>query len=537
MFRLEPSELSAEPYREIIRGQVDRKAWELLGYNSGNELELTGTGLSFLEAVRRYGSPLEVRDTTIVERRCREWRKLGHEVAEKVGYDPEKLEYVYATKARERAEVVMAAYKSGFGLETSGSQNLEDIKWLAQQGLIRLKGLRLIHNGFKPEPHTESEALEDDWHYRQGRIDLEESSHQVEATADVPYAEYINLIRALGADSIVVLDSDELNEFAQPGEVPQMQVGLRLKWGKFTDDAKVPTYTNRFGMTWEEAVQTAETLAGISHLELTMLHTMVSAAEDIPVEEFVDSLLFAADKYFWLKQRYAQMRYLNIGGGVPPLSERYDHRRFLEQLMGGIKAKAESLGLEPPTLVFENGSLVAADCSYHVFEIRQWKSNSVDENGNRVIWAILNGSIMVTLPDTIVLGKEFDFLAANNANLPAVQALLGGATCDGDDHYPRDLHKRVLAPYSRAGQFIVACRIGAYQKQISGERGGHHSAQKEPAELVLAEGGDGRIKTRLIPRQTREDIRAIYGYDERMLPLLEELKTRDVFRNEMRNRY
>ncbi len=527
MFRLESSELSAEPYREIIRCEVNHKTWDLVGYNSGNELELTGTGLSFLEAVRRYGSPLEVRDTTIIERRCREWRELGREAAKRVGYDPEKLEYAYATKARERAEVVMAAYKAGYGLETSGSQNLEDIKWLAQQGLIHLKGLRLIHNGFKPEPHTESEALDDDWHYRQGRIDFVEVPHEVEATADVPYAEYINLIRALGADSIVVLDSGELNEFAQPGEVPQMQVGLRLKWGKFTRDAEAATYTNRFGMIWEEAVQTAETLTRISHLELTMLHTMVSAAEDIPVDKFVDSLMLAADKYFWLKQKYPQMQYLNIGGGVPPLSEDYDHRRFLERLLGGVKSKAESLGLEPPTLVFENGSLVAADCGYHIFEVRQWKSNSVDERGNRVIWAILNGSIMVTLPDTIVLGKEFDFLAANNANLPAVRALLGGATCDGDDHYPRDLTKRVSLPYSRAGQFVVACRIGAYQKQISGERGGHHSAQKEPAELVLAKGADGRIKTRLIPRQTREDIRAIYGYDERMLPLLQELRPRD----------
>ncbi len=525
MFKPQPSELSNEPYCDLIHRQAGRKTWDLVGYNSANELELNGTGLSFLEAVRRYGSPLEVRDTTIVERRCREWRKLGREAAEKVGYDPEQLEYVYATKARERAEVVMAAYKSGFGLETSGSQNLEDIKWLAQQGLIKLKGLRIIHNGFKPEPHMESEALDDDWRgYRRGRIDFVESPHEVETTADVPYAEYINLIRALGAESIVVLDSGELNEFAQP-EVPPMQVGIRLKWGKFTQDSQVPLYINRFGMSWEEAVQTAETLAGVEHLELSMLHTMVSAAEDIPIDQFVESLMLAADKYFWLKQKYPSMRYLNIGGGVPPLSEEYDHRRFLEQLLGGIKSKAQALDLDPPTVVFENGSLVAADCSYHVFEIRQWKSNSVDTGGNRVIWAILNGSIMVTLPDTIVLGKEFDFLAANNANLPAVHALLGGATCDGDDHYPRDFNKRVLLPYSRAGQFVVACRLGAYQKQISGERGGHHSAQKEPAELVLAEGRDGRIKTHLIPRQTREDIRTIYGYNARLLPLLQEFKT------------
>jgi arginine decarboxylase len=524
MFKPEPNELSADPYLQVVRREADHKLWDLLGFNSGNELELNGTGLSFIEAVRRYGSPLEVRDTTIVERRCQEWRKLGREAAERVGYDPEKLEYAYATKARERAEVVMAAYRSGFALETSGSQNLEDIKWLAQKGLINLKGLRLIHNGFKPEPHTESEALEDDWHYRRGRIDFAEVEHQVEATADVPYADYINLLRALGADSIVVLDSGELNEFAQP-EVPAMQVGIRLKWGKFSTDTEAVTYSNRFGMTWEEAERTAETLAGIEHLELTMLHTMVSAAEEMPIDKFVDSLMLAADKYFCLKQKYPQMRYLNIGGGVPPLSEDYDHRLFLDRLLGGVKSKADSLGLEPPTLVFENGSLVAADSSYHVFEIRQWKSNSVDVSGNRVLWAILNGSIMVTLPDTIVLGKQFDFLAANNANLPAVRALLGGATCDGDDHYPRDMSKRVLLPYSRAGQFVVACKIGAYQKQISGERGGHHSAQKEPAELVLAEASDGRIKTRLIPRQTRDDIRKIYGYNEQMLPLLQDLKT------------
>ncbi|MGE5139684.1 MAG: hypothetical protein ACM3JD_09495 [Rudaea sp.] len=523
MFKPSPSELSSEPYLQMIRREVNPKAWDLVGFNGRNELELNGTGLSFLEAVQRYGSPLEVRDTTIVERRCREWKRLGREAAKRTGYDPKKLEYAYASKARERAEVVMAAYKSGFALETSGSQNLEDIKWLAQQGLIKLKGLKLIHNGFKPEPHTEWEAWDDDYPFKPGRIDFVEAPHEVAASADVPYADYINLVRSIGADSIVVLDSGELNEFAQPGEVPDMQVGIRLKWGKFTSEGEIPNYINRFGMEWEEALSTAETLQRIPHLRLTMLHTMVSAAEDIPIERFVDSLLLAADKYFLLKQKYPSIKYLNIGGGVPPLSEGYDHSKFLDCLLAGVKGKAEAAGLEPPVILFENGSLVAADCSYHVFQIRQWKSNSVDAEGRRVIWAILNGSIMVTLPDTIVLGKSFDFIAANNASSPALHVLLGGATCDGDDHYPRDFSKRVAIPFSQGGQFIVACRIGAYQKQISGERGGHHSAQKEPAELVLAAGDDGRIKTRLIPRQTREDIRSIYGYDESNLDILRTL--------------
>ncbi|MBI5878280.1 MAG: hypothetical protein HZB53_11575 [Chloroflexi bacterium] len=525
MFSPDAAELSAEPYLKLARRAAHPRLWELVGYNARNELELNGAGLSFIEAVQRYGSPLEVRDTTIVERRCREWQKMGREAAWAADYDPDKLAYAYATKARERAEVVMAAYRSGYAIETSGSQNLEDIKWLAQHGLIKLKGLRLIHNGFKPEPHTESEALDlDRIAPRKSRIDFVDAPHKVEATADVPYADYINLLRSLGADSVTVLDSGELNMFAQVGEVPSMEVGIRLKWGKFATDAEAAIYTNRFGMTWPEAERTAETIQHIGHLKLTMLHTMVSAAEDIPVEKFTASLMLAADKYFQLKQRYPSMRYLNIGGGVPPLADNYDHRAFLEALLSGVKAKAETLALEPPTIVFENGSLVAADASYHVFEVRQWKSNSVDASGQRVNWAILNGSIMVTLPDTIVLGKAFDFLAANNAGNPALPVLLGGTTCDGDDHYPRDFSKRVWLPYAQTGQFVVACRLGAYQKQISGERGGHHSAQKEPAELVLAEGADGRIKTRLIPRQTREDIRDIYGYSESMLPLLEHLK-------------
>ena len=91
-----------------------------------------------------------------------------------------------------------------------------------------------------------------------------------------------------------------------------------------------------------------------------MLHTMVSAAEDIPVEKFVASLLLSAEKYFLLKQKHPQMKYLNIGGGVPPLSENYDHRGFLEKMLTAIKARAEALQLDPPTIVFENGSLVAA---------------------------------------------------------------------------------------------------------------------------------------------------------------------------------
>src|SRR5205823_4009241 len=87
MFKPQPSELSTEPYLKIVRHQSNPNSWDLLGYNSRNELELTGSGLSFVEAVRRYGSPLEVRDTTIVERRCREWKAMGKEAAQKTNYD------------------------------------------------------------------------------------------------------------------------------------------------------------------------------------------------------------------------------------------------------------------------------------------------------------------------------------------------------------------------------------------------------------------------------------------------------------------
>ena len=44
MFKIDPAELSTEPYLKIARREFSPKTWDLVGYNARNELELSGLG-------------------------------------------------------------------------------------------------------------------------------------------------------------------------------------------------------------------------------------------------------------------------------------------------------------------------------------------------------------------------------------------------------------------------------------------------------------------------------------------------------------
>ena len=59
-----------------------------------------------------------------------------------------RLRYLYAAKANMASEVAHAAYRSGWGAETSSRQDLMHLEWLGTRGLL-LPDLRVVCNGFK----------------------------------------------------------------------------------------------------------------------------------------------------------------------------------------------------------------------------------------------------------------------------------------------------------------------------------------------------------------------------------------------------
>lgn len=95
--------------------------WDYLDYDKEGNLHING--LKIVDIAQATGTPLEIVDTRITERRAKEWISLSEKVAERVGYKG-GIEYLYASKADPAAEITTAAIRSGWGIETSSALDL-----------------------------------------------------------------------------------------------------------------------------------------------------------------------------------------------------------------------------------------------------------------------------------------------------------------------------------------------------------------------------------------------------------------------------
>jgi arginine decarboxylase len=494
---------------EALHGQAG--VWDYLRYDEAGDLWIGE--LRVVDALRRYGSPLEIVDTTLIERRSQEWFALTREVAEAQGYTG-RLRYLYAAKANMASEITHAAYRSGWDAETSAQQDLAHLQWLKRKGLLP-EGLRVVCNGFKL-PASCHGFPEENPAPSQSRVDLPVKGLG-KLSRNAPYADAIRNMAAEGWDIMPILDVGELPAFAGP-DTPPLSVGLRLKFGKVADEGALGRLESRFGFEQEALFAAAREIAALPHLELRCLHAMVGAAETIPVPRFVESLLLAGRIWMQLKAEHPSLVELNMGGGLPPLGENYDHRGFLEGLLSGLKRIAEEAGLPAPDLCFELGSLVVAECGFHIFKVMQQKRNHHEASGEAgAPWALLDGGLMAAIPDMLLIDKPFRFLAVSGANLPAIPVRFGDPSCDSDGRYPPASFGPEASewlPDSDGPLHVCIQGVGAYQEILSGVRGAHHCGLLEAIELILERRSDGRVAGRLMPRQTSAEAAAVLGYTD-----------------------
>ncbi len=499
-------------YRAAIAANTaELGMWDYLHYDAAGDLWLGG--LRVRDAVQRYGTPLEIVDTTLVERRCREWRAMAHAAADAASY-PGRLDFLYAAKANMASEVAAAAYRSGWNAETSSVQDLHNLLWLKRNHLLP-PGLRVVCNGFKLPPETY--GFPQPAHSPGSHVQLPNPPHADDARRQpISYAEEIAAMAAHGWHITPILDAGELPFFQRPG-TPNMEVGLRLKFGPVDSLAELATHVSRFGQEPAAVEAAARSIAASPHLTFTTLHAMVGAAETISVPRLLRSLGLAARLWAELRRQHPTLRELNMGGGLPPLGDAYDHRAFLDGLFPTLMAAAAEAGVPAPDFTFELGSLVASESGFHIFKVLQDKRNHTDETDGAGDWAIVDGGLMAAIPDMLIIDRRFHVLAVSGANRPPRRVRLGDLTCDSDGRYPpqatgHDAH--VLLPAAEGEQHVLIPMVGAYQEILSGVRGAHHCGLLEAVELILEADGDGQVQGRLMPRQTFAEAATLLGYNE-----------------------
>lgn len=494
-------------YLELIKDELGRRR-DYLRYDAAGDLWIND--LRVMDLVE-YGTPLEIVDTRIIEKRCRDWESLTQQVAKEVGYRG-GFKYFYAAKANFDAEFTSTAYRAGWNAETTSTQDLVNIEWLAENGLFDKSKTEIVCNGFfldarnfgNPAAHPQP---------RSAGVSFESSAHVTHA-GETDYLKRILSLRKAGYKITPILyDLDEVNSLLATRS--SFEVGLRLKFGKVDNDADLSTLASRHGMTFEEMQAAGSIISREDQLTITTFHAMVGAAENIPVEQFGRSLLFAADKYFLLKKELPQLRNFDMGGGIPPLGDKYDHTLLLRTFLLGMKERARASGMEEPTIVFEQGSPIASEAGFDVMKIVSYVQNNVDKNGMPQTWAIGDLSVIATIPDIWFINKRFTILAANHADKSARKVLLSDLTCDSGSIYPEP----VLIPDTNEDMFLVILGTGAYQNALAGEGGVHHCGLYEDAKWKIVS-RNGRTKAVLAGRQAARDLREALGYHERALEYL-----------------
>lgn len=477
-------QLKQQIYAEYIQDRhglsVEGRLTDFLTRQDGQLL--LGGRANLNELAQRHGAPLEVVYTPQIATQVERMRAWAEQARRQSAYAGSFL-YAYATKANFAAEAVGTALAAGAHYETSAAADVTIAHSLWRQGALP-EGRLIFCNGSK-EPH---------------------------------YLAAIRDLRQDGCESIVpVLDDlDELRDLLSCQAPIQFGVRERAAGNR---DGRHPGQ-DRFGLSADEIAQAADQIAASRH-RLVLYHAMIgSQIED--EAHFLDTLRESVAGYCRLRRRVPSLRYFNFGGGVPTSGYRlgfaFDYAGFLARLMATIRDTCAAYAVPMPDLIGEFGRYTVATHSVFLIEVGAVKAGQPGEPD----WYLLNGSLMVSLPDSILVdGQEFVIVPLNGWDRPVRPVRLAGRrTCDSDDVYPRPEQPPLMLPDMGQGLILAICGVGAYQQMISGRGGAHHCLSPEPARVIFDEVA-GRLRSRYVPQQDQATIMRLLGYQPQpmVLPL------------------
>lgn len=431
--------------------------------------------VDLLDLVERYGSPLEVSFCPQIARRITTMQSYFSAAIAQVGYGGTFV-YAYATKANFAEEVVRTAIQAGAHYETSSPFDVRIAQKLWRRGLLPADRF-IFCNGSKEQAY-------------------------IDAIIELRMAGFTNVLPIL----------DDPHEFELLAACPEpLLLGVRERKDP-VDLAQGATYGyDRFGLLPGEMQALAERVAATPH-QIVLYHAMVgSQLEDEAF--FTRELLESLEGYARLRARAPELAYFNFGGGMPTgaydLGFAFDYAAFVERLLREVSVDCDRFGVAAPHLVGEFGRYTVADHGAHIFRVGRVKPG----HARMPPWYLLDGSLMVALPDILIVeDQQFITLALNHHDAEAGAVVLGGRrTCDSDDFYPRAGTAPLVLPQAGEGLLIAFFGTGAYQAMLSGEGGAHHCLAPEAPKIVIEE-VRGELVTRVIPEQTWSDVLGELGY-------------------------
>ncbi len=324
------------------------------------------------------------------------------------------------------------------------------------------------------------------------------------------YAANILQLRALRHKTLPVIeDLSELPPLVK-SEL-HFGVGLRLKtYGRHPSIEAMDNANSRFGLDLDSLWKAADYIAAAPNLDLTLFHAMVGS-QILSEEDFIERLTPGIEIYARMRQRAPTLRIFDFGGGMPApmtLDFDFDYHLFVRLLLTKLSDVCGRYNVPVPDVMGEFGRYTTSEHGAHLFKIITAK-----ENGSKLPWYIIDGSIMSSFPDSWALQEHFIVLPLNHLDKPFQQVQLGGITCDSDDVYPpKTSHSPLYLPVETDDLHIGFFSIGAYQEMLGGVGGSKHCVVPEAYELLIDRDENGRYQFQILPGQSKTDVLENLGY-------------------------
>jgi arginine decarboxylase len=411
-----------------------------------------------------------------IRQKIAQMRELFADVIEEIGYSG-RFHYAYASKANAAEEVVRTVLEAGAHYEMSSAVDVEIARIMAAAGRLPQDRM-VICNGFK--------------------------------SAGIQYADKIIQFKRTHSDIIPVIDDwSELLPLLESGL--SFDVGLRQKsYGPHQGLDEMDVVNSRFGMARDDLLRAADVIAAAPNVSLKLYHAMVGS-QILSTDDFMAWLEPPIAIYAQLRQRHPELSIFDFGGGTPvpmTLDFDFDYRGFVHRLLTTLQQVCDAHRVPVPDVLGEFGRYTTSEHGAHLFKVV-----AVKENGSKLPWYIINGSIMSSFPDSWALGEHFIVLPLNHLDGPFRRVQLGGITCDSDDVYPPKPSKSPLyLPVETQDLYVGFFSVGAYQEMLGGVRGSKHCVLAEAPELIVDRGSDGQYQFCILPRQTAADVLRNLGY-------------------------
>jgi arginine decarboxylase len=421
-------------------------------------------------------SPLEIIYLPLIRRQIEKMNRIFNEVMAELDYGGD-FHYTYASKANAAEEVIRTTLESGANHEMSSTVDVDIAKIMIERGLLTPDRI-VVCNGFKG-PGSQ---------YAANILQL----HQI----------HKNLIP-------VIEDLSEISPFLSSGET--LTVGLRQKsYGHNETVAEMENANSRFGLNSADMWKAADYIAAAPNLSLKMYHYMVGS-QLTNVADFISWLKPGIELFAQLRQRFPSLSIFNFGGGMPvsmTLDFDFDYHAFVRQLLTALQEACQRYNVPVPDVMGEFGRYTTSEHGAHLFKVITAKNN-----GSKLPWYIINGSIMSSFPDSWALSEHFIVLPLTHLDKPFQQVQLGGITCDSDDVYPpKPSQSPLYLPIETDDLYIGFFSIGAYQEMLGGVKGSKHCVLPEAYELIVDKTENGRFQFQILRGQNADDVLSNLGY-------------------------